>query len=69
MYSYRNMRVKVAYDNFDDKRIYDDDDDDGLPVSAHTHLGAILLPEPGRSGCVKGSTLTPSPDAHGRTRP
>jgi len=60
MYSYRNMRVKVAYDNFDNKRIYDDDDDDddGLPVSAHTHLGVILLSEPGRSAC-----------AHGRTRP
>jgi len=28
MYNYRNMRVKVAYDNFDNKRRYDDDDDD-----------------------------------------
>jgi len=37
MYSYRNMYVKVAYDNFDNKQRYDGDDD------TEVHIGAARL--------------------------
>ena len=42
-----------------------------IETSSHfvDYLGIILLPEPGRSGCAKESTLTASPDTQGRTRP
>ena len=42
MHNYRNMYLKVAYDNFDNKRRYDggddDDDDDDDDAVAHREI-------------------------------